>query len=91
VVQNLNPPGTYVLGRREYSIHVVIMNSPFYFGSISGGNQPLRRNYGKFNLNHTILIKGELMRGGRGDLQNSWEMGGMICKGAFANHSSHLL
>jgi hypothetical protein len=30
------------------------------------------------------------MRGGRGDLQNSWEVGGMICKCAFANHSSQL-
>jgi hypothetical protein len=29
------------------------------------------------------------MRGGRGDLQISWEVGGMICKGDFANHSSH--
>jgi hypothetical protein len=32
------------------------------------------------------------MGGGRGDLQNSWEVGGgVICKGDFANHSSHLL
>jgi hypothetical protein len=23
------------------------------------------------------------MRGGRGDLQNSWEVGGVICKGDF--------
>jgi hypothetical protein len=26
-----------------------------------------------------------------GDLQNSWEVGEMICKGVFANHFSHLL
>jgi hypothetical protein len=31
------------------------------------------------------------MGGRRGDLQNSWEVGGVICKGDFANHSSHLL
>jgi hypothetical protein len=31
------------------------------------------------------------MGGGKGDLQNSWEVGVMICKGDFANHSSHLL
>jgi hypothetical protein len=64
-----------------------------YNGNISGGNQPLRANYENFNLNHTILIQGRTHeRWGRGgDLQNSWEMGGMICKGAFANHSSHLL
>jgi hypothetical protein len=35
--------------------------------------------------------KGELMRGGRSDLQNSWEVGEVIYKGAFANYSSHLL
>jgi hypothetical protein len=35
--------------------------------------------------------KGELMGGGRRDLQSSWEVGGVICKGDFANHSSHLL
>jgi hypothetical protein len=31
------------------------------------------------------------MGGGRSDLQNSWEVGGVIRKGDFANHSSHLL
>jgi hypothetical protein len=62
----------------------------FFTGNISSGNQPLRANYGNFNINHTIF-KGELMRDERGDLQNSWEVGGMICKGTFANHSSHLL
>jgi hypothetical protein len=31
------------------------------------------------------------MRGGRSDLQNSWEVGEVIYKGAFANYSSHLL
>jgi hypothetical protein len=39
----------------------------------------------------SIISKGELMGGGRGDLENSWEVGGVICKGDFANHSSHLL
>jgi hypothetical protein len=28
--------------------------------------------------------------GGRGDLQNSWEVGGVICKGDLANHSAPL-
>jgi hypothetical protein len=27
-------------------------------GNISGGNQPLRANYGNFNLGHTMLIQG---------------------------------
>jgi hypothetical protein len=35
--------------------------------------------------------KRRLIRGGRGDVQNSWEVGRMICKGTFANHPSHLL
>jgi hypothetical protein len=26
-------------------------------GNISGGNQPLRANYGNFNLSHTMLIQ----------------------------------
>jgi hypothetical protein len=50
---------------------------------IGSGNQPLRANYGNFNLNHTILIQGrtherwerwfaKLMRGGRDDLQRSF-------------------
>jgi hypothetical protein len=34
--------------------------------------------------------KGRLMEGGRGDVQNWWEVGGMICKCTFANHPSHL-
>jgi hypothetical protein len=33
----------------------------------------------------------ELMRGGRGDLQISKEVGEVICKGAFEIYSSHLL
>jgi hypothetical protein len=33
---------------------------------------------------------GDLMGGGRGGLQNSWEVGGVICKGDFANHPFHL-
>jgi hypothetical protein len=48
-------------------------------------------NYGNFNLSHMILSRRKLMGGGRRDLQNSWEVGGVICKGVFANHSSHLL
>jgi hypothetical protein len=58
---------------------------------ISSGNQHFHANYGNFNLNHTILIQGrtherweerfaQFIGGGRDD-----------CKGAFANHSSHLL
>jgi hypothetical protein len=42
--------------------------------NVSGGNQPLRANYENFNLSHTMLIKGGLMGGGRGDLQK------YICK-----------
>jgi hypothetical protein len=49
-------------------------------GNISSGNQPLRANYGNFNLNHTILIQGrtherregwfaKFIGGGRDDLQ----------------------
>jgi hypothetical protein len=30
------------------------------------------------------------MGGGRGDLQDSWEVGGVICEGDFANHPFHL-
>jgi hypothetical protein len=30
------------------------------------------------------------MEGGRGDVQNSWEVGGMIYKRTFTNHPSHL-
>jgi hypothetical protein len=26
-------------------------------GNISGGNQPLRKNYGNFNLSHMMLIQ----------------------------------
>jgi hypothetical protein len=39
----------------------------------------------------SITLGVALMGGGMGDLQNSWEVGGVICKGDFANHSSHLL
>jgi hypothetical protein len=28
-------------------------------GNISGGNEPLRANYGNFNLNHMMLIQGK--------------------------------
>jgi hypothetical protein len=49
-------------------------------GNISGRNQPLRANYGNFNLSHRMLIQGKtyrrwegwcvkFMRGGRDDLQ----------------------
>jgi hypothetical protein len=51
-----------------------------HIGNISSGNQPLRANYGNFNLNHTILIQGrtherweecfaKFMGDGRDDLQ----------------------
>ena len=33
--------------------------SPFFYGNISGANQPLRANYGNFNLSHQINIQGE--------------------------------
>jgi hypothetical protein len=46
-------------------------------GNISGENQPLRVNYENFNLNHTMLIQGKTY--GRSDVQNSWEVGGVIC------------
>jgi hypothetical protein len=52
----------------------------FQLGNISGANQPLRANYGNFNLNHMMLNQrktygrwegwcAKLMRGGRDDLQ----------------------
>jgi hypothetical protein len=55
-------------------------NRQFLLGNISSGNQPLRANYGNFNLSHTILIQGraygrwkgwfaKFMGDGRGDLQ----------------------
>jgi hypothetical protein len=31
--------------------------STFIFGNISGANQPLRENYGNFNLSHMMLIQ----------------------------------
>jgi hypothetical protein len=30
------------------------------------------------------------MGGGKGDFENSWEVGRVICKRAFTNNSSHL-
>ena len=44
--------------------------SPFFYGNISGANQPLRANYGNFNLSHQINIQGEGRR----------EVGRGICK-----------
>jgi hypothetical protein len=33
--------------------------SRIFKGNISGGNQPLRANYGNFNLNHKMLNQGK--------------------------------
>ena len=30
----------------------------YFYGNVSGANQPLRANYGNFNLSHWINIQG---------------------------------
>jgi hypothetical protein len=59
----------------DHSFYLQNYASVIYFvcyivldGSISGGNQPLRENYGNFNPSHVMLI------------QRSAEVGGVICK-----------
>jgi hypothetical protein len=72
------------------ALDVLRMLSISKVGTISSGNQPLRVNYG-VNLNHTILIQGRTHESWEGWFAKFMEVGGMICKCAFANYSSQLL
>jgi hypothetical protein len=81
---------TYIRNPSLFSISFFTL-PPIGKGNISSGNQPLHVNYGNINLNHTILIQGRTHERWEGRFAKFMEVGGMICKGAFANYSSQLL
>jgi hypothetical protein len=56
----------YIIWKKFPNRQGYIKRLDFIYGNISGGNQPIRANYGNFNRSHMMLIQGKTYRRWKG-------------------------